>query len=232
MNEDMAIFACVSIASELPMHAQVILDDEVDGECGTTLAPTLDAVGFECGSLLAVGYEIDLTLPGVPLTAGDRYIVAFPNDLGDINDSLFEGAACGGDGMTTLGNNYLLEVSLADTFEECFPVEADGACCLPNPVGSTDPCVFLSEADCTTAGGTFGGAGSCCNEVCLPVTCPADIDGNGDVGFDDLLRVLSQWTTPDCIGEDCPSGNADINCVDGVGFDDLLQVLNQWGPCP
>jgi subtilisin-like proprotein convertase family protein len=55
--------------------------------------------------------------------------------------------------------------------------------------------------------------------------CPADIDVSGDVGFDDLLAVLSNWGP--CVG--CP---ADIDGDDDVGFGDLLEVLSNWGPCP
>jgi hypothetical protein len=55
--------------------------------------------------------------------------------------------------------------------------------------------------------------------------CPADIDGSGDVGFDDLLEVLSTWGP--CAG--CP---ADLDCNGDVGFNDLLVVLSTWGPCP
>ena len=40
---------------------------------------------------------------------------------------LFEGAPCGGDGMSTIGNNYLLEVAVTDLFEDCFP---DAVACL------------------------------------------------------------------------------------------------------
>ncbi|NNM27398.1 MAG: hypothetical protein HKO59_15695 [Phycisphaerales bacterium] len=54
--------------------------------------------------------------------------------------------------------------------------------------------------------------------------CPADIDGSGDVGFTDLLQVLSVWGV--CGG--CPE---DLDGSGDVGFTDLLQVLSQWGPC-
>ena len=52
----------------------------------------------------------------------------------------------------------------------------------------------------------------------------ADIDGSNDVGFDDLLAVLSQWGP-------CPGCPADIDGDLIVGFDDLLIVLSSWGPC-
>lgn len=55
--------------------------------------------------------------------------------------------------------------------------------------------------------------------------CSADLDGDGDVGFGDLLLVLGAW------GTNGPGATlaAPFNTVD---FADLLVVLTQWGPCP
>jgi hypothetical protein len=59
-------------------------------------------------------------------------------------------------------------------------------------------------------------------------TCGGDTDCDGDVDFNDLLVVLSDWGTY----EPCPpylSGDFDQNCA--IDFTDLLQVLSNWGPC-
>jgi len=53
--------------------------------------------------------------------------------------------------------------------------------------------------------------------------CPADLDGSGDVGFDDLLAVLAAW------GDE--GGPEDLDGDGVVGFGDLLLVLSSWGPC-
>jgi len=55
--------------------------------------------------------------------------------------------------------------------------------------------------------------------------CPADLDGSGDVGFDDLWALLAVWGP--CAGctEDL-DGNGDVN------FEDMLQLLSAWGVCP
>ncbi len=57
------------------------------------------------------------------------------------------------------------------------------------------------------------------------VTCPADFDGSGDVGFSDLLALLGGWG--EC-GSECVE---DIDGDGNVNFADLLIVLGTWGPC-
>ena len=58
--------------------------------------------------------------------------------------------------------------------------------------------------------------------------CPADLGGDGSVGFDDLQTLLQAWG--DCPAQgDCP---ADLGGDGSVGFDDLQTLLQAWGPCP
>lgn len=52
--------------------------------------------------------------------------------------------------------------------------------------------------------------------------CPADLDGSGDVGFDDLLAILGGWGGP---------GAADLDGSGEIGFGDLVLLLAAWGPC-
>ena len=59
----------------------------------------------------------------------------------------------------------------------------------------------------------------------VTLACPADLDGSGDVGFGDVLAVLSAWGP--CKG--CPE---DLDGNGDVGFSDLLIILSSWGPCP
>jgi hypothetical protein len=56
--------------------------------------------------------------------------------------------------------------------------------------------------------------------------CPADLTGDGTVGFSDLLIVLAFWgpCSGDCLG--------DLDGDESVGLTDLLLVLVAWGPCP
>lgn len=55
--------------------------------------------------------------------------------------------------------------------------------------------------------------------------CPADVSGDGAVGFDDLVSVLAAFGS--CAG--CPE---DIVPNGEVDFEDLLALLAAWGPCP
>lgn len=55
-------------------------------------------------------------------------------------------------------------------------------------------------------------------------SCPADLDGSGDVGFADLLAVLASWGA-------CAGCAADLDRSGDVGFADLLALLARWGPC-
>lgn len=61
----------------------------------------------------------------------------------------------------------------------------------------------------------------------LGLLCESDLDGNGTVGFTDLLILLALWGPCEghCLG-------ADIDGDGTVDFADLLLVLSSWGPCP
>ena len=65
-------------------------------------------------------------------------------------------------------------------------------------------------------------------ELCLEDPCgdfcPGDITNDRDVGFADILAVLSAWGSCDC----CP---ADTDGNDAVDFGDVLFILGVWGPC-
>lgn len=53
--------------------------------------------------------------------------------------------------------------------------------------------------------------------------CPADVDGNGDVGLSDLVTLLAAWDESD--------SPADIDDNGIVDLQDLLTLLGNWGPC-
>ena len=53
--------------------------------------------------------------------------------------------------------------------------------------------------------------------------CP-DINGDGEVGVDEILAVIAAWDTDDA--------DADVNGDGIVDTNDILAVLSAWGPCP
>ncbi len=55
-------------------------------------------------------------------------------------------------------------------------------------------------------------------------TCPADLDGDGNVGAFDLAVLLGAWGP--CVG--CPE---DLDGDGAVGPFDLALMLGSWGPC-
>jgi hypothetical protein len=56
------------------------------------------------------------------------------------------------------------------------------------------------------------------------VPCDADIDGDLDVTFTDLLEVLGAWGQADPVADISGNGMVDTN--------DILAVISAWGPCP
>lgn len=54
------------------------------------------------------------------------------------------------------------------------------------------------------------------------LACPEDLDGDGSVGFSDLLELMTHWGT-------CGGCRADLTGNRDVGWDDLLAILAKWG---
>ena len=54
--------------------------------------------------------------------------------------------------------------------------------------------------------------------------CNEDVDGDGNVGFLDLITVLTDWGN-------CPGCPADLDGSGSVGNSDLIRVLAAWGGC-
>lgn len=59
--------------------------------------------------------------------------------------------------------------------------------------------------------------------LALAPACPADLDGDGNVGSSDLASLLGGWGAP---------GPADFNGSGAVDSSDLASLLGAWGPCP
>ncbi|MCP3905251.1 MAG: LamG domain-containing protein [Planctomycetes bacterium] len=61
-------------------------------------------------------------------------------------------------------------------------------------------------------------------DVC-EAPCPADLSGDGDVGFGDILEVIANWGP---CGVPCPE---DLSGNGQVDFADILAIIAAWGPC-
>jgi hypothetical protein len=57
------------------------------------------------------------------------------------------------------------------------------------------------------------------------LACPADLNGDGNVGIVDMLDLLAAWGTD-------PGGPPDLDGDGDVGITDFLELLASWGPCP
>ncbi len=61
------------------------------------------------------------------------------------------------------------------------------------------------------------------NLISVQRPCVADITGNCDVGFSDVLAILAAWSNA--------GGPEDVDGSGTVGFGDVLFVLGAWGAC-
>ena len=85
------------------------------------------------------------------------------------------------------GNYTAFFVEFQGTINFNYELEAQGSCCV------SSGCTSNSESNCTELGGTWTEDGSC--DDCEPVAddCPADVDGDGSIGFSDVLIILNDW---------------------------------------
>jgi hypothetical protein len=56
-----------------------------------------------------------------------------------------------------------------------------------------------------------------------PASCPADVDGDGLVGVQDLTEVILAWGAP--------GGSSDVNDDGVVDVLDLTAIILAWGKC-
>ena len=94
------------------------------------------------------------------------------------------------------GSFFLPQGTYVVQFNECegvidfgFEPESEGSCCV------NSGCTLTKETACNELGGAWAENGSC--DDCEPVAddCPADVDGDGSIGFSDILIILNDWGT-------------------------------------
>jgi glucose/arabinose dehydrogenase len=126
--------------------------------------------------------------------------------------------------ISGFGRDAAGELYICDLNGEVFkviPTPANGACC----IGTSGTCIEIYESNCNAGGGTWLGADSVCADGgCDPNNCPADVNGDGDVGVSDILMLIESWGP-------CAGCSADVNDDGVVNVTDMLEVVGSWGPC-
>lgn len=121
----------------------------------------------------------------------------------------------------------VVEVSLdgGSTWTEIWTAPiAPGAGCRPACI-PLDDYVGIPYLNLRLRAGSAAPGGQWIDDVALVIDAPCptspDLDGDGSVGFGDILTLLAFW------GE--PGGPGDLDGDGSVGFADLLMLLASWG---
>jgi len=181
--------------------------DEFNGGC-TALAPTFSAITLgstACGTsgLFDDSDGIDFDWYALTIDEATEITLTARAEFVPRIWILDAGGGCPGDVIATDATTECLDVAISAAVE-------------PGPYWVViAPNAFTDSATCGAA-------------YTLSLTTPAcdgDIDGDGSVGFPDLLAILAAWGP-------CPGCPEDIDGDSNVGLTDLLTVLSAWGPCP
>ena len=127
-------------------------------------------------------------LSDADLTTG---LLGYANLSGaDLTNANLTNAVLYGAGLTgaNLSGANLSGADLRFTINVVCPVtESTGSCC------TNSGCASISESNCSAMGGTWTEGGAC--DDCEPAAddCPADADGDGTIGFSDVLVILNDW---------------------------------------
>jgi parallel beta-helix repeat protein len=137
---------------------------------------------------------------GIDANGGD---LVLDNCRFDNNEAAFLGGGISINGTTTQITGCRISGNLAG--------ETGGGLNISNTVGQVMDTLFCENLPDDVAG-EFTDSGNEFLDVC-PADCDGDINGDGQVGVDDVLTVIAEWGMP-----------YDVN--------DLLTVIASWGPCP
>ena len=194
-----------------------------------------DNAAFETGGGIA-GEWVDLTLDqcvfrgnyagwlggGVYLTTSENQSTGPSSDVTNCrfvrNNASYAGYAMGGG--IAIEHAQLVRVS-DSSFEDNYGYIAGairGGGSGSNGIVETSNVLFCGNALATNWGEVIDDGTSVYEQSC---SCSADADGNGTIGVNDLLRVLSAWNSFD--------PGADVDNDGTVGVDDLLRVIAAWG---
>ncbi|MCP3903594.1 MAG: hypothetical protein GY715_08150 [Planctomycetes bacterium] len=190
----------------------------------------ITAACLDAGGCCLTGGTCELTNPGDCSTMGGTFqgigTSCSPNPCTPPDPT---GACCATDGTCSVatagdcagtGGIYQGD-DMPCSPNPCTPPDPTGACC------ATDgTCSVATAGDCATTGGTYQGDDMPCDAGTCTPPCPADLDASGDVGFGDILSIISAWGP---CGVPCPE---DLSGNGNVDFADILAVIAAFGPCP
>lgn len=184
-------------------------DDPVTGQCGVDVYLELNSTG---PAAPGVSFVIDNSPPfpnrviGGPAMDDEFGQSVFVTPNCDINTGMSDGTF-GFGAFGPAGSDFRLT---------SFCTEPAGACC--DGLGGCD---FLTESECTTAGGTYLGD----SELASPNTCEDGVDGDGDFVRDecDLCPMDAFKTAPGACGcgvaDTDTDGDMTADCNDGCPQD-------------
>jgi hypothetical protein len=151
------------------------------------------------------------------------------DSIGCTDDACVAGACV----LTPNDSNCPDDGEFCNGIENCDPLLGCGSSGDPCQAGqfcneATETCdECIADSDCDDGDASTNDA--CVDGTCvfIPPTgdCPADLDGDGDVGAFDLANLLGNWGPN--VGHP-----ADLTGDGSVGAEDLAILLGSWGPCP
>ena len=218
-----ALVSSVALAFASVSHADIFQYEDCDGNgslllTGLDAVPGVDLSGLYLGCADLTGADLSgADLSGADLTAAKLYGADLRNAIlrnANLTNAKLNGADLNGADLSyanlTVGDLRNANLSSADLwYANLMGAKLSGAdltgatglvgwlteitdtitgsCCLPTG------CTTISDRQCTEIGGTWTEDGSCDDCSSAPTSCAADLSGDGIVGFDDLVNVISNW---------------------------------------
>lgn len=232
-----------AITTNAVVDGQTVPDRVFTGSFGDSGFPGFTSnPGFDCApGTFAVGTRVGFDLLGPwrrwDPAVGDFVATGEDGEAGErLELSFFTLSVVSGDGpvpgfdlaVQSDGgwHRHLEQFALAEPGE---PAPDPGVYAIELRLYSTDPAVGPSEPfflvhDLDAAADDLEAAVEHLRDQLAPPACAGDLDGSGDVGFLDLLEVLTAWGAG--------GGPADLDGTGAVDFGDVLLLLTAWGPCP
>jgi len=99
---------------------------------------------------------------------------------------------------------------------------SDGSSIATLPVVAGNSYLIQVGSSASELGGCVAGDGVL--GITIETSCLGDIDGDGSVGIDDILTLISDWGTSASRSDLDESGTVDVG--------DLLILIDMFGDCP